>query len=245
MKNSISHIISFISMILITFYALFIIVEIGIRRSVLIDKLDETDYYESAYENIILNLDKSITNEDIRNEYKKYITIDMIKRDIIGIIIERNISHYDNFYKLVSKYSADKEVCSKNASIINNIYLNNIFPTKEYKLINKIYIKTKCLILYIGVLTSTVLILQLGLYIINKNFKYNKISLLSSAILNIFPFIFVNITGILNNVVYVNSYYTKFLFSIFDSTIRYLFVIGFIIILMYLVSSVIKKESKK
>ena len=245
MKTSISHIISFICMILISILTIFIVFEISIRDNILIKKLDNSYYYKDAYDNIIYNIDKSIVNEEIKEDYKKIISEELVMNDVKKIITTRNdVSHYSNFYDIISKYSSDTEICDKYATLVNNIYSKSIFPTREYKLIKKLYIRTKNCISYILVLISIIMMLELGLYIINNNFKFNLITLISSSILNMIPFIFINILGIFRYFFYTNSYFTNSLVGIVNFNINILFILGLVVLVMLLIFKTLKRKSR-
>ena len=243
MKSSISHIISFLSMILISALLIFIVFEINIRDSIIIKKLNSINYYESAYKNIIFNIDKNIVNEEIKKEYKDLITVTLIKDDIKKII-ERDISvsHYNTFYTIINRYSSDNEICDKYATSVDTSYINNIFPTREYKLIKKVYMNTKTLLVYIFTFISMIMILELAIYIINKNFKYNKISIISSSLLIMCPFIFMKILGIFKDFFYTNDYYTEFLNTMINSGINTLFIMGLIVIIIFLIKEILSRK---
>ena len=143
MKSSVSHVLSFITTLLFTLLIAFIFIEFNLRHSILINKLNSINYYNSAYNTIVSKVDNFIVNEEIKEKYKDFITKDIIKKDVNSIIskTDYNISHYDDFYKIINEYSSDVDICEKYSKEIDSIYTNNIFPINEYKLINKFYAK--------------------------------------------------------------------------------------------------------
>lgn len=246
MRTSISHFISFITMVVISVFICFIFIEISFRDRIIIRNLDSINYYQDAYDNIILKIEQNIINEDIKEDYKDYITLEIIKKDIKSIINRQyKVSHYNDFYNIISKYTTDTDISKKYAIMVDDIYANNIFPISEYKIINRVYIKTRNCLIYSLVFLSIIMILELALYIINNNLKYNKITILSSSILLIFPFIFLNISQTFRHFVYTNSYYTNFFVKIINNIVNSLFIIGLIIVLVIFVLKLSNKKSKK
>ena len=244
MKNSISHILSFISMILIFILVSFILIELNLRYTLLNYNLVKINYYEDAYNNIILNIDQTIQNKEIKKLYKEYINKDIVKRDIKKIIKNKNynISHYEDFYKVMSNYTDDLKVCENYTKVIDKIYSDNIFSIREYKLLNKLYLDNTNFLMYILFLITIIIILQFIIFIINKNLKYNILSLFSSGILMIIPFIYINITQIFKSFIYTNMYYTNFLLCIINSIKNLLCLFGLFIIVIISVCRFYKKR---
>lgn len=245
MKSIISNVISFISMLLIIFVVSFVLIQISFRDRFLIKSLSNINYYKQAHNNIIQKLNYEIVNEEIKLEYEKYITIDMIKKDIRRIISSKDgISRYKDFYDIIEKHTTDIEICKKYASNVNDVYTNNLFPLREYKIINKLYIKTNECIMYTSVLISIIVVFELLLLIINNSLKYNKVALLASGILFTIPFLFIWISGIFNSFIYTNKYYTKFLIGLVGNIKNSLFLVGLIIIITLCIIELFNRKRK-
>lgn len=244
MKNSISHILSFITTLLLTILIFFVFIELNLRNSILIKSLNNINYYEEAYNTIISKVDDFIINEEVKEKFKESISKDIIKNDINNIIIKKqyDISHYDEFYNIISEYSTDIEICEKYASEINKIYKSNIFPINEYKMLSKFYIKTTDFIIYSLMISGIIVLFEFITFIINKNLKYSKISVLASSIIMILPFIFVRTTNIFNNFIYTNNYYTNFLIKILNNIKNSLFIVGLIIIIVIFLNELHKNR---
>ena len=242
MRASISHIITFITIVLIVFLIFFLDLQFNIRNTILINDLERINYIDDAYNNILKKIDQNIVNDDIKEKYKNYITKDMINNDLSKIIISKdfNIGHLNEFYKIIREYTNDDIICSKYSSIINNVYVKNIFPINEYKLISIIYIKIDSLIIYSFIIINIIVILELFLYILNRNLYFNSITILSSGLIIILLKLFLSMTSLLKTFIYTNSYYTKFLLKVINDIANYSFILGIIIIVIYAFYSLIK-----
>jgi len=208
------------------------------------------NYYNRVYDNLIEKLNDFIILEDVQELYKEYLNIDSIKEDITKITkgiyddMDYKISRYDDFYKIIYEYSQDEEVSKKYASEINNIYINNLFPTAPFKLINKLYLKNNIQFLIILSLAFFSIFIGYSLYIFNKSYKYIIISILGMSILIILPNIFIKVFKIFNGFIYTNEYFTNVILKIIYNTFNTLNIIGICIILCILTLWLIKKFRK-
>ena len=111
-------------------------------------------------------------------------------------------------------------------------------------MIKKLYLPTTdvVFILIVGLLIC--LILSLLLFLINKNFKYHIIAILSSSILFILPKTFVKIFGIFENFVYTNKHFTDALLSIVNNILSNLFLVGLVILILLFTYKFIKENYK-
>ena len=234
MKTSISHLLNFILMIILYFTILFSVYEVSISKKNIIKLLND-NYYNNSYNNIISEIDNYIVNNEVLELYNKYLSKEMVKEDIniiINNIYQKNnqLSKYNDFYKIINSYTDDTEICDIYANNINNIYIKNILPISEVTLINKTYIgRTSSLFISI-ILSSIVVILSVILFLINKNFKYYKISLLSVSMLLLIPKMLVS--TLFSNFQYTNQYFTHLLLKIINSIVNILSIIGLITIIL-------------
>lgn len=234
MKTSISHLLNFILMIILYFTILFSVYEVSISKKNIIKLLND-NYYNNSYNNIISEIDNYIVNNEVLELYNKYLSKEMVKEDIniiINNIYQKNnqLSKYNDFYKIINSYTDDTEICDIYANNINNIYIKNILPISELTLINKTYIgRTSSLFISI-ILSSIVVILSVILFLINKNFKYYKISLLSVSMLLLIPKMLVS--TLFSNFQYTNQYFTHLLLKIINSIVNILSIIGLITIIL-------------
>lgn len=250
MKNSISHLLAFILMIILSVTIFFVLGEKELRASVITDKLEKDNYYYKIYGTILSRIDDFIVNTEVMELYKNYLSVDMIKNDINKSInnaySEKNlkVSRYNDFYKIINNYSKDSTISKKYAEGIDKIYSNNLFPTRELSLIHKLYVPSTGVLFILIVSLLICLGLCFGLFIINNNFKFHTISLISTGILLILPNIFIKFFGIFDNFVYTNEYYTDVLISIVNDTISSSCLVGLVIIVLLGAYKIIRKKCK-
>ena len=234
MKTSISHTLNFILMIILYFTIFFSVYEVSISKKNIIKLLDD-NYYNDSYNNIIKKIDNYIVNHEVLELYNKYRSKEMIREDIniiINNIYQKNnqLSKYDEFYKIINSYTNDTEISNIYATNINNIYLKNILPISELTSINKTYIGNTSSLFISIILSSIIVILSVILFLINKNFKYYKISLLSVSMLLLIPKMLVS--TLFSNFQYTNQYFTHLLLKIINSIVNILSIIGLITIIL-------------
>lgn len=249
MKNSISHILSFCLMLIILISIFFTLFQIELRTSIIKKNLNKNDYYYDVYDNFLVKLEDYIINEEVLNIYKEYLNIGIIKKDVNKIVknitVNKNneISRYNDFYNVMLSYCDDDIISKKYALELDKIYINNLFPTKEFKLIYKLHTTSNNLLLFDMTTALIILIISVILFIINRNFKFHIISLISSTIILILPNIFLKLFNIFENFIYTNNHYTKILISVIENFISNAFYIGLIVMLMSIFTHL--RKSKK
>ena len=237
MKSSISHVFAFVLMLTIFFFIAFISFEVSISNKVILFNLDRINYYDYAYGSINKNIKEYVVNDDLLDDYNKYITKDMIKEDVTKLINGEEVNHYLDFYDIVEKHDDNPDIDDLYAKNINKIYNNNIFPSKEFSYINKI--KTKLdMIPIILIFVAIIVTLSVVLKYMNDKKKYINISIIGSFILLVIPFIF---RLFIRRVLYGNVYYTAFIKSIIDTNL----VMYIIIVLVIVVGLIIKEKISK
>lgn len=250
-KNSINNLLAFILMSILAMLLVFMIFENNLSLNRVIKNMNNTNYYNKVYNNLIEKINDFIILEDVQEQYKDYVKIDLIKEDINKIvkgIYDENyykVNRYDDFYNIMFEYSKDEEVSEKYAHEINNIYKANLFPVMPFKLINKLYLKNN--IQFVIIITLSLLILFLGyiLYIINKSYKYVVTSFLGMSILIILPNIFLKLFKVFDGFIYTNEYFTNIILKIIYNTFNTLTIIGIVNILIIFVLWLIKEFRKK
>ena len=99
----------------------------------ILDVLDNIDYYDYAYKDIMKKLEVELPNSDLTYVYDKYITKDKIKKDIKNILdnyyIKENNNIKKEFYEVVFKNfgSKDDENIKSLVNNLSDIYYNNLF----------------------------------------------------------------------------------------------------------------------
>lgn len=245
MKSSISHILSFIIMILLIVISTFISIKLSFGEKRVIKILENTEYYEKSYSNIYKEIDNYVINDEVNASYKKYITKDLVTKDINNIIRnfylkkESKINRYDDFYKIISEYTKDNEIANIYSKDINEIYVKNLFPVDEFNLLNKVYFGS--LDLLFGLIVSILILLALSviLLFINKNFVYHRYALSGYSIFIILINILIKI--LFKDFLYTNEYFTSFLVTLVSHIFSYQLVISIIlIIILFLTKNKIK-----
>lgn len=246
MKKIISYILSFIIYIssLLILCILVFNNELSIKQTQNI--LDKTNYYEKAIKNINKKINIIVIEENLSKEYNNYFNKTMIKKDINELLLNKQtqISHYEELYKIIDKYDISKETKDKYTKKIDEIYQKNIFPIKEYKIINKLYLNnTQSLYLSI-ILVLIIFFISTILLLINKNIYYHKISILALSISLILPKILLTLFNIFKNFVYSNTYFTNYFLKILYNIENKLFIIGLLIMIIILINKVINLRTK-
>lgn len=243
MKNSISHILSFILMILLSFLIIFVVFEISLSKKNILNILNGVNYYTLAQKNIFTKIDDEIVNSEISESYKEYFSIEVIKKDINNILNEEyDISHYNDLDKIINEYSNDEKINQKYTTIVDTIYKKNIFPINEYKLISKLKLNTEQVLFVSIILILLIVFIGSAILIFNKNIYFYKVIILSTSILLLIPSILVRMLNIFKHFIYSNTYYTKFILGIINNITNSLFIIGIILLIVLLVSYFIKNK---
>lgn len=248
MKKVINNIISFGVMCFLSFIIVFVSYQFNIRRSIILRRLENIDYYEKTYQNINTKIENFIINDEIKKDYKTFISKEIISNDIKRIVSGMygknvNISRYDDFYNIIKKYSSDKDICSAYSKNINNIYVNNLFPKAEMNIITKLYLGNESFTFITICLSTLCLIFVLTLFLINRNFKYFIPSLVGSFVICVVPQLFITF-GFFNNFIYTNKYYTDFLYSMLRGIANCMLVASFIILTILIIYYVKFKHLK-
>ena len=234
MKSSISHVLAFILMILIVFASTFISLRVSFNSKNVIRVLEKNNYYEESYSKIYKEIDDYVINDELNGLYKKYVTKELVKKDINSIINnfyskkESQINRYDDFYEIFINYNSDSEIAKVYAGEINDIYVRNIFPTSEFNLLNKVYFGSLDFLFGLIIDIVGILLISAVLAIINKNFKYHTYALSGYSIFVIVISVLIKI--IFRDFMYTNEYFTKFLMGIISNIFIYQIVVAFIII---------------
>ena len=238
MKKIISHLITFLLFIFISLLIFFNIFEYFISSKTITKTLDNINYYERVQDNIYNNIKYFVTLDEIYELFVNNISVDDIKNDISRLKLsiynnrEFEVNKYDLFYELMYKYSSDEEISEAYAKNIAKIYTNNLFPEYPFQIISKLSLSSIS-VLYISIILFISIILSnVILFLLNKNFYYQKISLLSSAIFLTLPFIAVNVFQIFKDFFFTNTYFSNLLVTMVENILRTSFVLGLLIIFL-------------
>lgn len=233
MKSSISNIISFIIMSIFSVVIIFLSFEYSMNRTVLLRKLEKMNYYEKIYNIIEKKIDDFVVNEEVLKLYSNYITKDLVKKDIISLVDsiyykKLDVDRYDDFLDIIKKYSSDEKISKIYATKINDIYMSNLFPKAEFKLIHKAYFDLNKS-LFIGICIMSIgLILSISLYFINKNLNYFKSIILGIFVMCLMPFVIVTI--LFSNLIYTNELFTDVILYPFYKASMILLIVDLLIV---------------
>ena len=188
MKNSISHILNFILTVLVVLLTVFIAFQISTSKKSIKKILENNYYYDEAHENINNKISNFIINSDILEIYRNYINQDLIKEDLEKYIesdYKYNINHYDEFYNLVQEYIKDSSISKEYAKNINDIYVKNIFPVKEFELVNKVRFNIENTAFIAMCFLSIFIIISMFILLLNSTFKFVFECLLAYSIISL------------------------------------------------------------
>lgn len=224
MKKILIHFNTFIMFVLTVLFIFFIEIEIEIRPNNIITNLENINYYQKAYSNILQEFDNIIVNSELKEEIINYYTFDDNKKDINLIVRGNNIDHYYEIKEIVSKYSKDEKVINKYSKEINELINKNIFMVDEYHVLNKFYLNIYDCLYIIIIFVIIQMFLIIINYFLSKNFSFIKVILLSSSILIGLPKLFINFSGIINNFTYGNKYFSELIIFLINNFINELFI---------------------
>ena len=245
MKTKISYLLSFAIMVVLFILILYLGFELSIRSTIVKKNLNSINFYDKAYENIKKEISDYVVNEDVLKDYLDSINKDMIIKDIDILINKGEVDHTDKFYKIIEKYDSNKEICELYSKNVNSIYKNNLFPSKEFGIINVFKLRQDFIpffIIFIALLMTMSVILKC---ISNKK-KYFDIAIMGTGILTS---MLILIRHYLKGLYYTNDYFTLFIRKIIDTNVVIdiiIFVLFFSTILIFRrVLKMLKNNNKK
>ena len=234
MKDKISYVLSFAIMVVLFLLILYVGFELSIRSSLVKHNLESINYYDKAFDNIKEEISNYIVNEDILKDYLDFINKDMIKNDINDLINKKEIDHKDDFYKIINKYDSSKEICELYSSNINDIYKNNLFPSREFGIISIFKLRQDFipfLIIFIVLLTTMCVILKA----INNKRLFIDVSLMGTSIM---IFMLLIVRHYLKGLYYTNDYFTLFIKKIIDSNV----IIDILLLLLIILAIIVVRK---
>lgn len=228
MKKIINHTISFIIMTLLIILTIFTIYQKEITTTKLTKNLNKINYYQKAYSNILKEIEEYIINTELKEDIINYYTQEQTKTDIINIINGKEINHYENLKTIIEKHTKDNNIIEEYTTQINNKIINNLFMTKEYKILTKTRLNTNDTIFINFIIIIIITILLFINYIITKQTNI-QVSILSLGLFITLPKIFLITTNILNNFIYINTYFSELILLIINNIVNILFILGLFI----------------
>lgn len=227
MKNKINYILEITLTFFLFLLSVIIILMIIMQDKVILKVMDNSKYYDKTLEIINEEIESNVFNDDIKGEYQAFFSKDLIKKDVIKNLNNEKISHFNDLYLIMDKYTDDAEIINTYAQNINNIYLSNYFPKTEYHLMTSIFFSNLVQIIIIVICLFTLI-----LTIIIISFKG---SLKRVFLSNIFLKVIISLLLIIMKVGYANINFEIFLNCIFNLFGSILFLSIIIDIMFYIV----------
>ena len=213
-------------------------------------QLNEINYYDFVYDDLINKLEEEIPNNELKYIYDSYITKDKIISDINKVLdsfynkSENNVKN-DFYNHIINKLgNKNDEHIKLLANNLANTYYNNLFRIDKLNIvISKMPLKNSSKPLAICSLFITIFMLLKVFFSKNNVSFYN--SLIISGLLFIIPKVFIYLKDVLKNFYYYNnslSYFIKMYgYSIINSYFKY----GIIILIIGLLGFIIHFINKK
>ena len=213
-----------------------------LSENAILASLDEIGYYDYAKEDIMKKLEMELPNKELKFSYDKYVTKELIKKDIKTILnnyynkSDNNIKKdfYDNV--IINFNESDENI----KSLVNNLastYYNNLFRVDKLdKVIDDLPLKDSYRGFSFVFFTATLLLIAL---FIENTSVYN--SFIASGFIFLIPKALVKLSDVLKDFYYYNnslSYFIKmYSYNIIDTYFKYgivLIVIGLIGLIIHL-----------
>ena len=230
-----------ISILILISFSLMIYSKISSETEIL-KKLDEMNYYDHAYEDILKKLKGELPNSELSYVYEKYVTKARIKKDIKNILD----NHYNkedngikkNFYDHVFKEfgSKDDENIKSLCNSLADTYYNNLFRIDKLdKFVKLMPLKNSARGLAFIFLFVTIFLIALAI----KNMSiYN--SFIVSGLIFLLPKCFILIKDIFKNFYYFNDGITYFIKMYGYSIINTYFKYGLLLLAIGIIGIIIK-----
>lgn len=217
---------SIISILIVVSFTLMLYSKVLSEKEIL-RQLDEMNYYDYAYKDIIDKLELELPNKDLAYIYNKYVTKDQIKKDVKTILdnyyIKGNNNIKKEFYNNVIKnFKNQKDENVK--SLVNtlaDVYYNNLFRTDKFdQAIKMLPLKNSSKgLAFISLVIAIVLIAKY----IKEIDVYN--SFIVSGIAFLVPKVIITLRDVLKNFYYYNnslSYFIKMYgYNIISTYLKY------------------------
>lgn len=234
-----------LSLLITSSFTMILYSKIASEREVL-NKLEEINYYDYAYKDIMSKLEIELPNNELTYVYNKYVTKDRIKKDIKSILDNyyngENNGIKKEFYNNVIK-NFDNKKDENIKSLVNslaNTYYNNLFRIDKLKnILESMPFKNSSKALAIVTLTAMIFLLVL---FIRESAIYN--SFIVSGLIFLLPKIFIKMSDVIKDFYYFNNNLSYFLKMYAYNVIAIYFRYGVIILVVGIVGFVIHSNVK-
>jgi len=232
--------------IIITFsFSIIISYKLTFSQKNIINIINKSGYVYKTKE----NLEDKMSNYVDKSIYLNFITKENIQNDVL-IIITRFFNQNENVDESIIKENIKTQIKTDDnlKNILSDLYVDNIFITKELQMIENSYHTIENLIKYIVfTIVFILLILINGLYLLTRKSKSNKFIkiLFSNSIL----LLILNIIIKSKEIYYLNSYVSLIINNLLNKFILYNYMIILLsiitIILFYIIYFYKRKDRYK
>ena len=211
----------------------------------ILNKMEEMNYYDYAYENIMSKLELELPNNELSFVYNKYVTKDRIKSDIKSILDNYYNNEHNGIKKefhdaVLKEFSKHDENIESLVNNLTNTYYNNLFRIDKLNTaIKKTPLKNASKALAFVTLAATIF---LAILFIKNIALYN--SFIISGIVFLIPKLFILFKDIIKDFYYYNDTLSYFFKMYGYSIINTYFKCGLIFIVIGLVGFGIKTFTK-
>ena len=235
MNKIFNFIIQLLLSIFIIIFILFNVAEFSISNKNASIYFKHSSYASNVYNAFKNDLDSTVFDESIKNEYLKFYDVKLIKSDLVKYINNKSINHNSSLEIILKNNISETDKIKQQNEKVYEVYKSNMFIKSEYKKLHNKFLLDSNNILFINIILITSITL-LFTYLYFKNKDLIKQSLLNVA--STFLIVFVIIKYTFRNMYYINDYYTNFLKYIINFNayiyISISLVIGIIFLILYL-----------
>lgn len=256
MKKVISIIISLVLSIIAIVAVLFLTLNIFKSPKTLPKIAKIANYYDESYPLLLDSLKNEVGNEKLQGVLEKVVTKKRVTEDI-GKIFDNGSEIKDtlgdnltnellNAYKEELKDNYDNDALTNLTKLVGNSYKQSIFPNDEfgalYKVINKIPAIT---IIFVATLIIYLFISLVLLIWVSNGYKIVAIANYITALFLLFPYLFVNLSGLINKFYYTNLYWTIFIKKAVFFLLRAFAIAGLVFIVLGIIVQIMEHIIKK
>ena len=232
---------SLISILIVVSFTLMLYSKV-LSESEILKQLDEMNYYEYVYKDIMEKLEVELPNKDLAYIYNKYVTKDQIRKDVKNILdnyyTKSNTNIKKEFYNNIIKNfkNQNDENIKSLVNVLANTYYNNLFRTDKFdQAIKLLPLKDSSRgLAFISLIAAIILIAKY----IKEIDVYN--SFIVSGIVFLIPKIFIILRDVLKNFYYFNNSLSYFIKMYGYSIINTYFKYGILLIIIGLIGFIIQ-----
>ena len=259
MKKIIGIIISIVLSIIAIITVLFLTLNIFKSPKTLPKIANMANYYDESYPLILDNLKNQVGHEKLQAIVEKVVTKERVKEDIGKIFTngDKAKEEIGNALKidLLSSFKSnlneeyESDALTNLVELVGDSYKNSIFPNYEYEMVYKVINKIPFItIIFISMLVIYLIISLVLLIFAKSGYKIVAISNYITGLFLIFPYIFINLGGLISKFYYTNAYWTIFIKKTIFFLLKACVIAGIIFIILGIIVQILEhivKHDKK